>query len=63
MKFNSIHLVYDEETKEVDHYIVSYSAMNDQASMDGQISVPGDKANLSNVLDVTREYMVELVRS
>ena len=31
--------------------------------MDGQISVPGDKANLSNVLDVTREYMVELVRS
>ena len=63
MQFTSVNIVHNEATKEVDYYIVSYSARTDKASMDGQIQVPGDKADLSNVLDVAREYMIELVKS
>ena len=63
MQFTSVNIVHNGDTKEVEYYIVSYSARTEKASMDGQIQVPGNEADLSNVLDVARQYMIELVKS
>lgn len=62
MKFNSIHLVYDEETGALISYILSYANRQGDYTIDGQITLPAnDETNLANILEVAKQELVKRI--
>lgn len=62
MKFNSIHLVYDEEDGSLRSYILSYANRQGDYTIDGQITVPAsDEINLANILEVAKQELVKRI--
>lgn len=63
MQFTSINIVHDYETGEIDYYIVSYTHQDNLTSINGQIQIDATDATLSNITEVARAKLIELVNS
>lgn len=62
MRFNSINIIYNEETDELQSYIVSYTSRKDNFSIDGQLTIPAEGIELGNILEEARKQLALLIQ-
>lgn len=60
MKFSSINISYDMND-EIESYIVSFTSRKEESSLDGQIRISADEANLSNIIEVAKMKITDVV--
>lgn len=46
---------------EIESYIVSFTSRKEESSLDGQIRISADEANLSNIIEVAKMKITDVV--
>lgn len=62
MRFNSINMIYDEETGNLTQYIIGYTSRQEDFSMDGQLTILAEGVDLGNILDIARDELAKLIK-
>lgn len=60
MKVSTINIQYNDQG-EVETYIMAFTIRKESISFDGQMKIPASEADLSNVIDVAKKKITDLV--
>lgn len=59
IKFTAINIQYEDD--KVSRYIVSYDSHGEGATISGQVNISANDADLSNIIDVTKEVLKVII--